>query len=731
VADFGIALAVSAAGGNRLTETGLSLGTPAYMSPEQATADRELDARSDIYSLGCIAYEMLTGEPPHAGPTTQAVITKLVTEEPRPVSALRRNVPPEVEAAVHQALEKLPADRFATAAQFSDALSGPTSLPTASRRMVAAAVSKPTRPAFTLVVPWALAAVASAAAVWQATRGGQPSVPAAPIRFDATPVEVQVMAPIGPVVVLSPDGRTMVYVARDSLGAVMLHQRSLGELKGRPIPGTEHANLPAFSPNGEWLAFHADGKLRKIRLSGGLPESIADLPGDARGVSWGDGDRIVFSPSSASGLFEVPAKGGTVTELTRPDSARGEIGHRWPLVLPGGRFVVFNPWKGSVSNPELAILSLETREIRTLTAGTNAQYANGLLMFGMPGEKAGRIGVAPFDLEKGVLTGEARLLDDAVDVGAGGAVQLTVSGTGTAVTAVGLRRDLTFSLIDEAGNDEVLFEVPAGDYHDLRFSPDGGRVALTIGGTTGHDLWVRDLARGTSTRVTFGGENQGPVWTPDGRWLAYTAQEGGRPWARVTSAQGIGTPRNLTADDVGTVVALGPGGRSVLTDRSNRSNTDVMLVPIDGGAPRILLAGPFREAFPAASPDGKWIAYASDESGRNEVFVTDSATAERWQISTDGGTEPAWSPDGRVLYYRAEIGVLAVPIEPGDPFRFGSPRRRTGLFGASASSASMRQYDPHPRRNALLVTRTPPNESRITVTVHWVDEVKRLLAGGK
>src|SRR5213595_753780 len=336
VADFGIALALSAAAGSRLTETGLSLGTPQYMSPEQATGDRLIDARSDIYSLAAVLYEMLAGEPPHTGPTVQSVIAKVVTARPRPLRQLRESVPPHVEAAVLKALAKLPADRFQTAAQFVDALARPgwSGVSAAAAPDSSAAPERLGRRAARDVAPLAVAAIATSLALWVSVRP-RPELPARPVaRFTLVlPPSAPMSDFVGPTVALSPDGSRIVYVSSVATGS-QLFSRRLDELEPAPLAGTQNARNPFFSPDGRSLAYFSGAKLYKLPLAGGPATLVADVPGLAFGATWGTTDTIVFR--SDRGLMKVAAAGGEPRPLLPPDTSRGET-YLFPQYLPDAK----------------------------------------------------------------------------------------------------------------------------------------------------------------------------------------------------------------------------------------------------------------------------------------------------------------------------------------------------------------------------------------------------------
>ncbi len=416
VADFGIALAVRAAGGDRLTETGLSLGTPQYMSPEQATADRELDARSDIYALGCVLYEMLVGDPPHTASTAQAIIAKVITDEPRPVTAARKLVPGHVAYAVHKALAKLPADRFATASQFAEALTNP------SAAVVSPVVGAPPPSATAVVrlavrhrwlgwaIPLSLAVltVISSVAVWRWLRPTR-STDGPPVRFEVViPASGRLASLAGNVITLSPDGAHIAYIG-ESQGQPQLHLRPMEQLEPRPLPGTEEAGTPFFSPDGQWIGFETPGALRKVPLVGGPPITIVERS-DLRGASWGTDGMIVFG--STSGLWRVSADGGSVEQLTEVNTGRGELQHSSPELLTGGSGVLFTIWNGRLEEMQVAVLSFATGEVKPLFGGGSARYSEtGHLVYG---RTDGVLMAVPFDPVRLRVTGSATSLLEGV-----------------------------------------------------------------------------------------------------------------------------------------------------------------------------------------------------------------------------------------------------------------------------------------------------------------------------
>src|SRR2546425_8792399 len=392
LADFGIALAVKEAGGSRLTETGLSLGTPQYMSPEQATGDRLIDARSDIYSLASVLYEMLAGEPPHTGPTVQSVIAKVLTDRPRPLRQLRESVPPHVEAAVLKALAKVPADRFQTAAEFVDALARPA--------WALATPGRLGRPALGDVAPWAVAGLATGLALWVSLRP-RPEPPARPVaRFTlALPLSAP-LAEAGPTVALSPDGSRIVYVSSAATGN-QLFSRKLDQLDPEPLAGTQNARTPFFSPDGRWVAYFSSGKLYKLSLGGGQASTVANVSGLGFGATWGSTDTIVFR--SDGGLMAVPAAGGEPRLLLPADTSRGGS-YALPHYLPGGKALLLQIRSQGVDR--LGALTLATGKLKRFEQpGSNPRYvSSGHVVLAT---RTGQLLAVPFDPSRLEITGSA------------------------------------------------------------------------------------------------------------------------------------------------------------------------------------------------------------------------------------------------------------------------------------------------------------------------------------
>ena len=734
VADFGIALAASRSdAGTRMTETGMSLGTPHYMSPEQAMGERDITPKSDVYALGCVLYEMLVGEPPFTGPTAQAIIARVVTEEVRSLTMQRKTIPPHIEAAVHTALQKLPADRFASAAQFSEALAAagtrrPSRRVTAPRASTAGAPPAPTRrtrfrPSIAHL-PWAVAAVALAVAAFLALR---PRATPAVYRFDvAVPDSVNInTAQNGISMTLSRRGNDLVYVGRGPRGQRQLLVRALGQLEPRPLVGTEGAESPFISPDGAWVGFFADGKLKKIALAGGPPLAIADAP-TPRGGAWGPDDRIIFAPTPTAGLLSVSAAGGTVDTLTTVRVDSGETSHRFPDILPDGRSVLFTVQYGARYRIGALRLGDKGPHRTVLDEAMSARWSpTGHLIYA---SDAGALLAVPFNARSLAVTGSPISLLEGLLVKVGsGAAEFTISPAGTLVYLSGSLAKRALVLVDRDGRERVLTEAIA--LTSPRFSPDGRRIALSSIEQRNSDVRVLDIARGTLSRLSFEGINQYPEWTPDGRRISFVSSRPGAQgqdifWA---PADGSGEPTILAGGPGGQwEVAWAPDGRSLaLRENTGPSGRDLATMLMDSArTKRPYLTAQFDERSPTMSPDGHWLAYASNESGRDEIYVRAfPQPSGRWQVSAKGGTEPRWARTGGEIYYRNGDTLVSAAVSVRPTFSVGAHHV---LFTRSYfSDPSHAHYDVQPNNRGFVMVRAGAEHTSLVVVLGWFEELRR------
>jgi Tol biopolymer transport system component len=740
VADFGIALAASKAGGTRMTETGMSLGTPHYMSPEQAMGEREISARSDVYALGCVLYEMLVGEPPFMGPTAQAIIARVMTEEPRTLTGQRKTIPPGVEAAVFTALEKLPADRFGTAAEFAAALANPTT--TTSRTSLQPGVAVVTRRNWVAV--GVLAVVALVAGVLIGGRKGNVGSvgPGEVVKASLALGDSAVIRSISNArLAMAPSGRRIVFVGADGADNA-LWVRELDQPAARKLPDTKGAFAPFFSPDGESIGFFTTAgggtAIKVIPVAGGVartvvPDSVAPFGGG----DWGDNDQIVFTHINR-GLARAASTGGAVTHISHPDSSAGVQEHDYPDVLPGSKSALIMLWLGSIGSNHIGLVDLKTGAVTDLAAGSYARYAApGYLAIGA---SDGRILAAPFDVRRGKLGGTPVLmLDDVQAEATNGTVQFAVSQTGVLVYQPTTGGSGGLVWVDRAGKatpiDTTLKQVGL----DAALSPDASEIVLTRSESGDNQVWVKQLATGTLSRLSFDVENADrPVWTPDGRRVAYLGSRNGRRTGWTRRADGSDSakaayPGTMEADEI----AFDPRMQyTLLRSQGSGSGTRHLFVVKNGvdTVPRPLLQSRFDNFAMTLSPDGQWLAYVSLESGGPEVYVRPfpSVDSARFVISVGGGQEPVWSRDGRELFFRSPRGEMyAVPVTTGRRFSAGVPKLLFTGIGFALQDYH-RSYDVHPDgKRFLMVAAGGGDANSVNVIFNWRVELEKLKKAAK
>jgi serine/threonine-protein kinase len=709
VADFGIALAVSAAAGGRMTETGTSLGTPHYMSPEQATAEKDLTNRSDIYSLGCVLYETLTGSPPHVGSTAQQIIMKIVTEDAQPVTELRKAVPPHIAAAVANSLEKLPADRFESAKAFADALGDVTF----TGRHTAAGLGHGDFVTGTRR-PWKLVSAAVGLALVAASAGWilrpMPEIPLRVVRFSIESDSAHTITPGS--AALSPDGSVLVYGAGTGSGS-MLYRRRIDELEAHPIPGTDGGIRPFFSPDGTQLGFGVEGGLRRVRLDGGAPRTITtEFQGGLTGAAWGEDDTIVFATWFPWHVYTVSADGGTPEVLEALDRLTDTLGIVNPLFIPDARSLLFTATSGQ---GRVGVVSLESGDVQLLMPGAALGYVrSGHLVYV---EADGSLIAQPFNAVRLDTAGPAQRVAEGVGY-TFGLPMLAVSSSGTLAynPAVSGGRDLV--LIDRAGNAQALLEKRG--FWVPRFSPDGNRIVFGQMDGSQEDIWIHDVSAGTTSRLTFDGQlNNDPVWSPDGSSFAFSSNIDKDLY--VLSAEGGDHAPVVARDGTQWTTDWSPDGRHlVFTDIAE--NQDIWVAPISGeGQPQPFLTTPFSEGAGRISPNGRWLAYHSNESGRFEVYVqTFPQPGKKRLISTGGAREPIWGPDGQELFYWNTLGqLIAHQMTAGDDVTVG--RHDVLLHFPSYLVGENANYDVHPDGRRFVIV-TNEIQSRLIVALDLIDQ---------
>jgi serine/threonine-protein kinase len=665
VADFGIALAVSSAGRNRLTETGLSIGTPQYMSPEQAMGERELDARSDVYALGCVTYEMLTGEAPFTGPTAQAIVAKVMTAEPPEAMALRKTIPPHVADAVHTALEKLPADRFESARLFAAALTG-EGMVAGRRPAVSPRQASPTSTRRTVL--FGIGAAAAIAAAFAAGRLLDRSRSA-----EQPPSRLAILAPtvggsggsaLTRQIAITPSGDAIVYEGL-SKSLVSLFLRRLDSENAVEIPGTEAASTPAISLDGKTLLATTLTNTVRLPLEGGTPRTVP-LPATYFGGAWGPDGSYWFTNFNVSEVARLTPQDSVI-----PIARKNAQGLRVQQILRDGRtaLVVRAP-AGTATGPAM-LFDLPNESLTPLLDGPvmEIRYAFGELIAVMVD---GSIVAIPFDAGRRRVTGGPTPIASGVMTTGTGIAQFAVADNGTLVYIPETPRSLV--LVSRNGSAQTAVTERA-NVHAPRFSPDGKRLSLDISTAEGRDVWTLSLDQRTLSRATFDRDGHDAVWSPDGRSLTYISLKSGtltlfrtRPGSTAPAESLFASPKLQFS---GTWLADGSALITDATDLQGSSKGDIARIAGNGHGPiEPLVASPYEENFAAVSPNGKWLAFVSNQSGTPEVYVQSIADGDPLQVSQGGATEPVWSPNGRELFFRsvkngkAELVAATLRTEP-------------------------------------------------------------------
>ncbi|MFP5353900.1 MAG: protein kinase domain-containing protein [Gemmatimonadota bacterium] len=703
VTDFGIARDLES---GALTKTGALVGTPHYMSPEQATADKHITNRSDIYSLGSVLYELLTGEPPHTGASAQMIVMKIVTDVARPVSELRKAVPPHVAAAVARALEKLPADRFESAKAFAEALHNPAFVSPVARATAVGAVGPASR-RFALPALLALTLLAIAVGAWGWIR---PSRTTSVARYPTTLGASGALDGITFAVeaALAPDGASLVF--RSPLaGPGQLYIKRRDEVAARPLAGTEGGSGPFFSPDGAWIGFVANGQLRRIPSAGGASLKLADsVDPTYNRAAWLEDGSIVHYDFTAHTLRRLGSGDATSKVIVSPAMLDGR--YPWlPSPLPSSRGVLFTAHLtncvGPVSCRPSRVYVWDARKdtIRTLFDDAIGAWhvPTGHVLYLT---SAGTLMAAPWDNDALAATGRPVPVMDGIQ-----APGFVVSGDGTAYYLLGRSEfapgpvpNAAVVWVDRTGHVEPVdssWQVNTGGTDDggigtdwgLALSPDRRRLALSLLTDLGTDIWIKQLPAGPASRLTlYDGVDRSPAWAPDGRAVTFLSD---RPISTETNrkgnpfsvweqaADGAGEPRLLWGKDAPTDAFRSPDGRwpvlGATTSTGASAERGILATQpgTDSPARRIMATG--SDASGAAlSPDSRWVAYVSNEQGANEVFVRPfpDVNGGKWQVSSGGGSAPLWAHNGRELFYAANGKMHVVRINPGPSFSAEPPR---------------------------------------------------------
>jgi eukaryotic-like serine/threonine-protein kinase len=697
------------------TAAGLVLGTAAYMSPEQARG-RPVDRRTDIWAFGVVLWEMITGRALFAGETVSDVLAAVLTRD-IDLDALPPDTPAPARTLVARCLARDPRQRL------RDIGDAKWHLQDAGDAAAAPAAGR--RPAVAWL-PWAIAALAAGVAGWALLARSAPEAPRVEGHFSiALPADAALVTNDEPQwshgsLAVSPDGRHLVYVAASG-SSTRLFVRGMADPTPRALAGTDGGRLPFFSPDGQWVGFFADGKLRKTRLSGGTPATLADAP-DGFGASWGSDGEIVFAPTYSSGLFAVSDAGGAPRRVTALDSAAGDDLHGWPQVLSRPRVVIFTMAAWSRESIEVALVNLDTGDRRVIQP--DAQFARylpdpsggaGHLLF----VRGGDLLAAPFDPAGAEPAGPPVSVLEGAAAG-----HFDVSPSGVVVYAPVMSAVPEYSLVwvDRSGVATPVNDLPRG-YEDLHLSPDGRLAVITIeeaGPSSPAHVWLGDMARGTLSRFTFEGFSRDPVWSPDGKSVVFGSKRGEETFGLYVQRLDGRAPAELVWPSPGPIWPdaqswTPDGGTIVFTTKGNDTADDIWLLSLADREARPWLQTPAAEWGGRLSPDGRWMAYTSSESGRDEVYVQPfPGPGAKRLVSSGGGMNPIWSRDGRELFYRGGSHVMAVPLEADPVFSAGTPR---ALF-AGRYRLTGRDFDVSLDGSRFLMMQT--TSPRTTATLHVV-----------
>ena len=729
VADFGIALAFAASNEQRMTGTGMLVGTVPYMSPEQALGEHSIDQRTDIYSLGAILYEMLTGDPPHVASTTASLLAKVRAERATSVHVLRESVSEALSSVIDRALAKRPVDRFQSMREFAAALTAANLAPA-----VAGAPSVRARSRWKGRAA-GVGALAAAAVVALVVFNNRRAATTTGSRFVVAPAT---NAAAGRAPTITPDGASLVYAGSAETNR-RIFIRNVNDLVARDLPGTRGVLSTFVSPDGKWIGFITDDdKLQRVPVSGGTPTVLAGVFRYSDAV-WIGTDRIAATSYGEQGLSILSVNGGGLRPLTRLDTLRHDSGHSRPFVLPGERTLVFliaHDRSGPGPEPgELAAVSLDTTSksaqpvVRLGVQSLGAVgYVDGWLVYiALDG---GGLMAVRFDADERVVHGEPiRVLEQAD----GGIDVATIASNGTLLYSRTREANMPL-LVDSAGNAKPLLRGVSGVFMNPRLSPDGKRVAVQVTTKKGNDVWIYDLATSTPLHITESGSAVGPTWTPDGKRVVFFATKDGKDaaWSAATDGRSAASPL-LPSDGIFAVNVSADGGQLIFQRQKGGVWSIWHANMVGDVTPRAFVQEKYDAFMPSLSPDGHWMAYAANESGRYEIYVRPfPGPGATVQVSRNGGAEPAWSRDGRKLFFRGDRRMYEANISNKSGIAVSNVRELfTDTFDGDMPMPH-RNYDlTKDGRQFVMIGAAPESTPQTIVVLNWLNELRARLASAK
>jgi Tol biopolymer transport system component len=728
IPDDGLTIAPTgaSAGPAPATAAGMVIGTAAYMSPEQVRGGAA-DSRSDIFSLGVVLHEMLSGRRPFSGNTPADVMSAILKDDPADLPVTERRIPPALARIVGRCLEKAPPARFQSARDLAFALDALTSTTDSAPSALEADAAIRRGRAF----PIAGAAIAAlvtgalvAGAVWmqRPAPAEQGRVAKLSIAFpDGDAIEFAQGLELD----ISADGRHVVFAGRHG-DTTQLMLRALDSTTWQPLPGTNDAYSPFFAPDGNAIGFFARGKLRTITISSLETRELADTA-IGRGGWWADDGFIYYVPGNTSGVMKVASGGGKPVAVTMLDRGKGEVSHRWPQVLPGSKAMLLTVWTGPArNNKTVQVVRFDSGARETIAVGDTGRYVrSGHVLFGQLNALMAR----PFDVEQLMPTGTAFRTGITIRIGQEGA-NYAVSDAGDLLHIPSDERRLDTRLVwvDRSGKVEPV-SLPPQDIANTRLSPDGRLAAFNMHGAT-FEVGIFDFERGSLTPLTNNTTgSQAPVWSPDGRRIAFRGTRNGYRNVWIKSVDGTSDEQQLTKGDrLQTPMSWSPDGKHLLyyeTDPA-RAN-DIWILSLADGKAEPLVSAPLSQHDGNWSPDGKWIAYTSEESGGEEVYVLPfPLTGERWRVSTAGGADPLWSRDGRELFYRSNGKVMAVDVRTSPRFSTGTPRALfDDTFAVSPNFMTGYSVAEDGRFLFAQPVRPDPPTRAVQVVLNWFSELRQ------